>query len=254
MASYKSNPPTNRDTFVEYCLRRLGKPVIDINVDPDQINDRVDDAIQFYQTFHSDAMNKSYRRYQVTQADMDRRWISLPDYMLYVSRVWPLTTNSSNSSGMWSARYQMQLNDIYDLQQSGSLVNYTMTREFLEMLDLLLNGVPPVRFSRHMQRLFIDVEWSESLMVGDWMIIEGYMTLNPDDWPSVYNDMYLKKYATALIKKQWGDNLKKFANIQMPGGVTLNGQVIFDEAVEEIKAAEEECRNVWETPPEFFVG
>jgi len=155
---------------------------------------------------------------------------------------------------MWSARYQMMLNDIYDLQYAGALVNYDMTRQYLELLDMMLNGTPPVRFNRHMQRLFIDVEWGYELNVGDYIIIEGYESIDPDKYTSVYNDIFLKKYTTALFKRNWGNNLKKFEGITLPGGVTLNGQQIYDEAVEEIAKLEEEAQLKYEMPPMFFIG
>jgi len=148
----------------------------------------------------------------------------------------------------------MMLNDIYDLQYAGALVNYDMTRQYLELLDMMLNGTPPVRFNRHMQRLFIDVEWGYELNVGDYIIIEGYESIDPDKYTSVYNDIFLKKYTTALFKRNWGNNLKKFEGITLPGGVTLNGQQIYDEAVEEIAKLEEEAQLKYEMPPMFFIG
>jgi hypothetical protein len=155
---------------------------------------------------------------------------------------------------MWSARYQMHLNDVYDLQYAGALVNYEMTRQFLEMLDMQLNGVPPVRFNRHMNRLHIDVDWTRTIIAGDYIMIDAYATIDPTTYTDIYNDMFLKKYATALIKRQWGINLKKFEGIQLPGGVTMNGQLIYQEAVDEIKALEDEMETKYEKPVDFFVG
>lgn len=246
--------PSSRQLLSDYCLRNLGAPVIEINLDDDQIDDRIDEAIQFYRDYHSDAIIKTYRKHQCIAEDLTNKYVDLPESVLFVSRVLPLTNNNSFGSSMWSARYQMMLNDIYDLQYAGALVNYDMTRQYLEMLDMMLNGTPPCRFNRHMNRLFIDVEWGYELLEGDWFVVECYETVDPDAFTKVYNDLFLKKYTTALFKRQWGNNLKKFEGIQLPGGVTMNGQKIFDEAIDEIAKLEEEAQLKYEYPPSFFVG
>lgn len=246
--------PTTRQTLVDYCLRSLGAPVLEINIDEDQINDRVDEALQFYQEYHSDAVVKTYRKHQIGTQDVENKYISVPDSMMFVSRVFPLTNNSSNSTSMWSARYQLHLNDIFDLKYAGSMVNYTMTRMYLETLDLLLNGVPPVRFNRNMNRLFIDIHWSQDVVVGDYLIVEGYEVLDPEVYSDIYNDIFLKKYLTALLKKQWGANLIKFEGMQLPGGVTVNGRQIYDDAITDIQALEEQMDTKYSFPPDFFVG
>lgn len=246
--------PFSRQLLADYCLRSLGAPVIEINLDDDQIDDRIDESIQFYQEYHNDAIIRTFRKHQIAAADLQNKYIKLPQSLLFVSRVLPLINNNSFGSSMWSARYQMMLNDIYDLQYAGALVNYDMTRQYLELLDMMLNGVPPVRFNRHMQTLFIDVEWGYELKVGDYVIVEGYESIDPDSYNSVYNDMFLKKYTTALFKKQWGNNLKKFEGVTLPGGVTLNGQQIYNEALEEITKLEEEIQLRFEMPPVFFIG
>ena len=155
---------------------------------------------------------------------------------------------------MWSARYQMHLNDVYDLQYAGALVNYEMTRQFLEMLDMQLNGVPPVRFNRHMNRLYIDVDWTRTIIEGDYIMVDAYTTIEPEDYTDIYNDIFLKKYATALIKRQWGANLSKFEGIQLPGGVTMNGQKIFEDATADVLKLEDEMEAKYEKPIDFFVG
>jgi len=166
--------PSSRQQLIDYCLRSLGSPVIEINVDDDQVEDRVDEAIQFYQEYHSDAVIRTYTKHLITAQDVTNKYIDLPERYLFVSRIFPMTNNSSSSSGMWSARYQMHLNDVYDLQYAGALVNYEMTRQFLEMLDMQLNGVPPVRFNRHMNRLHIDVDWTRTIIEGDYIMIDAY--------------------------------------------------------------------------------
>lgn len=214
----------------------------------------MDDAIQFYREYHSDAIIRTYVKHQITALDVQNKYVDLPDRYLFVSRIFPMTNNSSSSSGMWSARYQMHLNDVYDLQYAGALVNYEMTRQFLEMLDMQLNGVPPVRFNRHMNRLFIDVDFGRTILEGDYIMIDAYTTIEPEEYTDIYNDLFLKRYTTALIKRQWGINLKKFEGIQLPGGVTMNGQQIYLEATEEIKQLEDEMESRYEKPVDFFVG
>lgn len=246
--------PSSRQELVDYCLRKLGAPVIEINIDDDQISDRVDDAVQYYREYHSDAVIRTYVKHQITTLDAANKYIDIPDRYIFVSRIFPMTNNSSSSSGMFSARYQMHLNDVYDLQYAGALVNYEMTRQFLEMLDMTLNGVPPVRFNRHMNRLYIDVDFANTIIPGDWIIIDASTTIDPDQYTDVYNDMFLKRYTTALIKKQWGANLIKFEGIQLPGGVTMNGRQLWDDANAEIDKLEDEMESRWEKPIDFFVG
>lgn len=246
--------PNSRQTLVDYCLRSLGAPVIEINIDDDQVSDRVDEAIQFYREYHSDAIIRDYRKHLITQQNITDGYISIPDQLLFVSRIFPLANNSTSSSGMWSARYQMHLNDVYDLQYAGALVNYEMTRQFLEMLDMQLNGVPPVRFNRHMNRLYIDLDYGYRINAGEYVMVDAYSAIDPETYTDIYNDMFLKKYTTALIKRQWGINLKKFEGIQLPGGVTMNGQQIYQEATEEIKQLEDEMDLKYSKPVDFFVG
>lgn len=246
--------PSSRQLLADYCLRSLGAPVIEVNLDDDQIDDRIDEALQFYKDYHSDAIVKNYRKHLVTADDLTNKYVDLPEQVLFVNRVLPLTNNNSYSGGIFSARYQMMLNDMFDLRQQGSLVNYEMTRQYLELLDMKLNGVPPVRFNRHMNRLFIDVEWGYSLKEGDYFIVECYDAVDEESFTTVYNDMFLKKYTTALFKRQWGNNLKKFEGIQLPGGVTMNGQTIYNEAVDEIAKLEEECQLKFEMPPTMMIG
>jgi len=245
--------PTSRQTLIDYCLRKLGAPVLEINVDDDQLDDRVDEALQFYTEYHSDACIKTYRKYKVVADDLTNKYVTLPDSFLFCSRVLPLT-NMSMGGGMFNAKYQMMLNDIYDLQYAGAITNWEMTMQYLELLDMTLNGTPPVRFNRNMNRLFIDVEWGYSLNVDDYFVIEGYEAIDPEAFTDIYNDIFLKKYTTALIKRQWGENMKKFEGIQLPGGVTMNGQKIWDEANEEITKLEEEMQLKYEYPPMFFTG
>lgn len=245
--------PTSRLELIEYCLRNLGKPVIEINVDEEQLEDRFEEALQFYQEYHSDAIIRHYRKHQVTQADIDNKYIDLPNNLMSVTRV--LAVENDNRSGMFSVDYQLHLNDIYDLRVPGTIINYVMTHQYMNLLDTTFQGLSQtVRFNRHVNRVYIDADWTADYHVGDYIVIEGYSTIDPDEYIDVYNDMFLKRYLTALIKRQWGVNMKKYEGIQLPGGVTLNGQQIYDEANDEIQRIEEEMQMKYEMPPMGEIG
>lgn len=246
--------PTSRQELIDYCLRALGAPVIQINVDDEQIDDRVDEAIQFYQDYHSDATILHYRKHKVTQADIDNRYIQIPENLIYVTRILPIGYSSNRN--MFSVDYQMHLNDIYDLRYPGSIINYEMTKQYMGLLDMTFeNGLDQrLRFNRHLNELHIDTDWVKDFNVDDYIIVEGYSTIHPDDYVDVYNDIFLKRYLTALIKRQWGINLKKFTGMQLPGGVEFNGQQIYDEANEEIKEIEEKMALKYEFPPMPAIG
>jgi hypothetical protein len=244
----------SKDTLIQYCLRQLGEPVITVNISDDQIDDDFDTALQFYQEFHSDAIIKRFRKHQITQTDMDNEYITLPDSLLFVSRVLPFYSNSTNRSE-FSLNYQLALNTVSDLFQMTDLVTYEMTRQHMNIIDQTFNGMDQlVRFSRHMNRLYIETAWGQTFKVGQYIIIEGYETLNPEEYTDVYNDLYLKKYLTALLKRHWAQNLGKFEGVQLPGGVTISASAMKEEAKQEIKDLEEEMESKWEMPPMFFVG
>jgi len=253
---------TNRDEFTDYCLRRLGAPVIDINVDPDQVQDRIDDALQYWQDYHFDGLQKVYWIHYVTQPDIDQKYLDLsntqdsegnPMEIVGISRIFPLF-DSQASVNMFDLRYQLRLNELYDFT-SASYINYTLTQQHLRSLELMFTGEVPIRFQRHMQKLFIDWAWgSGECPVGTVVVAESYALINPDVYGKVWNDRWLKEYATALIKRTWGANLKKFNNLQLPGGVTLNGDKIYDESFEEIKALEEQMQNEYGAPLEMFMN
>lgn len=247
--------PSTRQGLIDYCLRALGAPVIEINIDEDQIEDRVDEALQFYKEYHSDAIIQVYRKHEVTQDDIDNKYITIPEPLLFVSRVFPIAGVTGSSTSMFSAKYQLHLNDIYDLRHAGGLLNYDMTKQYLEMIDMKLNAqIPPSRFNRHMNRLYIDISWEDELVAGDHIIVDAYETISETQYTDIYNDIFLKKYLTALLKRQWGMNLIKFEGMQLPGGVTLNGRQIFDDATGEITELEETMQLKYEKPPHFFIG
>ena len=316
--------PSSRQNLIDYCLRSLGHPVIEINIDDDQLEDRVDEAIQFYRDFHYDAVESVYLKEQITASTLqivgvnaasfsigekitgassgattfvhaafaankvytktttgtftagetitgavsgtsavvtsmtlgnfDNKYITLNDSVLSVVRTLPLSSRS-NGISFFDAKYQLMLNNIQSLTNTD-IQYYTMLKMHINLINDLMSGQKPVRFNRHMNRLHIDLTWGEGgdLAIGDYIIIEAYRTLDPDTYTDVYNDGYLKRYTTALIKRQWGVNLKKFEGVQLPGGVTLNGQKIFDEAMDEIKELREEVKSTYELPVDFFTG
>lgn len=246
---------TSRETLVEYCLRNLGHPVIEVNVDDDQIDDRVDEALQMYQSYHSDSMVRSYLKYQVTADDITNEYITIPDALLYVVRILNVTAGVNSVDPLLDVEYKFRLNDLNALTNPESMISYALTKEHLAMMDMQFNGLSQrVAYSRHMNRLKIDFEWGTDIEEGQYLVLEGYQTINPETYTAVYNDQWLKKYCTALIKRQWGINTSKFEGVQLPGGVTLNGRQILEDAKEEIKELEEELRSAWELPSDFFIG
>ncbi len=246
--------PNSRQTLIDYCLRSLGAPVIEINIDEDQIEDRVDEGLQFYQHYHADAIEKVFLKHQVTQADIDNGYIPIPELVTDVIKLMPLRAPGS-SSGMFDIKYQMHLNDMFSLGYLGSLLEYSMAREYLSTLDMLIDSSDKfVSFDRHRDQLRIDMDWANEVNVDDYLVVEAYRILDPETYTDVYNDYYLKKYCTALLKRQWGANLIKFEGMVMPGGVTFNGRQLFDDANEELQKLEEEVRLNWEQPVDFYMG
>ena len=318
--------PATRQQLIDYCLRELGHPVIEINVDDDQVSDRIDAALQYYQDYHYDGVERLYLKQQVTATritlstgnassfalgvtvtgsssgayatvcselnttsngttllvkgstgnwttgetivgsngttaavvsvslgNVDRQYFELDDSIIGVRRVLPFSAVNTGQSYMWDISYQMRLNDMFDLL-STSIIYYEQVKSHLALIDQLLVGSKSFRFQRHQNRLYLDMSWNTDVSVGEYVIVECYKILDPNTWTDVYNDRFLKRYTTALIKKQWGNNLKKFAGIQMPGGVTLNGKEIYDEAVAEIEYLENEAQSTYVEPPDFMVG
>jgi hypothetical protein len=253
---------TNRKDFTDYCLRRLGFPVIDINVDDDQVHDRIDDALQYWQDYHFDGLQKVYYIKALLQTDIDQKYLDLsgsmdaqgnPMEIVGVTRIFPIS-DSQSTVNMFDLRYQLRLNELYDFT-SASYINYTLTQQHLRSLEIMFTGEVPIRFQRHMQRLYIDWNWGpQEAPVGSVVIAEAYAAINPDVYNMVWNDRWLKEYATALIKRTWGNNLSKFANLQLPGGVTLDGKTIQTEAITEIERLESEMETNFGAPLEFFLN
>ncbi len=253
---------TNRQTLKEYCLRRLGFPVIEINVDEDQIEDRIDDALQYWQDYHFDGLQKVYYIKAITQTDINNKYLDLTDVrddannsleIVGITRIFPIT-DSQATINMFDLRYQLRLNELYDFT-SASYINYTLTHQHLRSLEIMFSGEVPIRFQRHMRKLYIDWAWGRSAApVGSIVVAECWANINPDVYNRVWNDRWVKEYATALIKRTWGNNLKKFSGVQLPGGVTLNGKEIFDEAILEIKDLEAEMQDKYSLPVDWYMN
>ena len=265
--------PATRENLKQYALRALGKPVIEINADDDQLEDRIDEALQFYQQYHYDGIRRTYLKYQYTQADYDRinantsevatknsistTWqegngfIVVPESIISVINIFPFS--SKGTLNLFDVRYQLRLNDLYDFS-STSIVNYDVVMRHLDFLDHILVGEKPLRYNQNDNRLYIDMDWKNDLQVGEFLVIECYRKLDPSVYTDVFNDMMLKRYVTALFKKQWGANLSKFNGVAMLGGTTLNGQQIFSEALTDIERLEKEIRDSFEMSQPLMIG
>lgn len=243
---------TSRAELIDHCLRALGAPVIEINVDEDQVEDRVDDALQYYQTYHDDAILRTYFKHELTQTDIDNSYINVPDSLVSVTRL--IQHGKQGGDSLFDMGYHLRLNDVFQLGgMSGQIQSYLQRMQNLELIDSSLNSTEFLRFNRHMNRIHID-EGFDGLDVGDYIVLEGYEIVDPETYTDVYNDMFLKKYLTALIKKQWGANMMKFDGFTLPGGITMNGRQMFDDAVEEINKLEEEMQLAWQGVDEFIMG
>ena len=282
--------PSTRQGLIDYCLRRLGAPVLEINVDDDQIDDLVDDALQYFQERHYDGVERMYLKYQITQDDINRgsatnqsgssntvgivtttgtssnvpglgtitsnfyetsNFIQVPDSVIGIEKIFKFDT-SSISGGMFSIKYQLFLNDLYYFN-SVELLQYAMTKTYLEDIDHLLTTDKQVRFNKRQDRLYLDIDW-KAQTVGSYMIIDCYRALDPASFTQIYNDSFLKKYLTALIKRQWGQNLIKFNGVKLPGGIELNGRQIFDDAERELSDIQSRMSMDYELPPFDFIG
>ena len=266
--------PASRDNLKEYALRALGKPVIEINVDDDKVDDRIDEGLQYFAQFHYDAIRRTYLKYKYTQADKDRmtvdgsaesvtknsvttswtegqNFLVVPESVVSVINIFPFS-NKGNLN-LFDVRYQLRLNDLYDFS-STSIINYDVVLRHLDFLDHILVGEKPYRFNQHDNRLYIDMDWKNDLAVDEYLVIECYRKLDPTVYTDVYNDIHLKRYVTALIKKQWGANLSKFNGVAMIGGVSLNGQQIFSEALTDLEKLENDIRSTFELNPAMMIG
>lgn len=321
---------TTRQEFAEYCLRALGAPVLEINVDDDQVEDRIDEALEYWRQYHHEGIEKVYLKQLIDASTLiltsnnaetfplsttvtgqisgakaivveqqgtsstgntlvvryvtgtfvagetitsssdpivtgtlaatnfyvegvtEKRYFEVPDSVYGVTRIIPFTAANNSTKSIFDIQYQLRLNDLYDLT-STSIIYYKSVMSHLALLDLELNGKPMCRFNRLQNRVYPDINWTDNIVPGQYMVIEAYRALDPTQFTRVWNELWLKHYTTALIKRQWATNLKKFSGIQLPGGVTLDGQSMYNEAIQEIKDLEYELQNK-AAPLEFFMG
>ena len=277
--------PASRQELIDYCKRQLGAPVLEINVAEEQIDDLLDDAIQYFQERHFDGVSPMYLKYQVTEEDIKRgrapqgsqvgivttntaatiagvstsfKWeetsnyLQVPPNIIGVTKVFHFDGSSSITNNMFSVKYQLFLNDIY-FWGAMEMLTYAMTKTYLSDVEFLLTTQKQIRFNQRMDRLYLDIDW-DTLTKGDWLIMDCFMALNPNDYYRVWNDSFLKLYATALIKRQWGQNLMKFQGVKLPGGVELNGRQIYDDAQKELDGIRERMSNTYELPPLDMIG
>lgn len=234
-------PPTNREEFKDYCLRKLGAPVIDINVAEEQVQDRIDEAISFFRDYHYDGSVLVYLKHELTQTDIDNGWIPVPSRLLGVTRIFDLSSSISTGTGMFNVNYQFVLNNIQDMN-GYEMTNYYMTMQHLEFIREVLVGKPMIRYNRHVDKLYLDSS-NKMFYPGMFIIMEAYDIVDGDEYLDFWKDRWLQNYATVLIKENWGSNLTKFENIQLMGGMVFNGQQILNDAREERLRLEEQAIN-----------
>ena len=280
--------PASRSQFIDYCKRQLGAPVLEINVADEQIEDIVDDAVQFFQERHFDGVSQAYLKYKITQDDIDRgrasmetgkkqtgittttatadiagtdvtfsyyensNFLQIPPSVIGVTKIYHFDGTNTMTNNMFSVKYQMFLNDIY-YWGSTELLTYAMTKTYLEDINFLLTTEKQIRFNKRMDRLYLDIDWG-SVSKDDWLVIDCFRQLDPSDYARVWNDSFLKKYTTALLKRQWGQNLLKFQGVKLPGGVELNGRQIYDDAEKDLEIIREQMSNTYELPPLDMIG
>lgn len=228
---------STRQGLADFCLRKLGAPVINIEVDDDQVSDAIETAIQTWQEYHFDGIERDYVKHQITSDDLTNHYIPIDEDIFGIIRVIPWVM--SFGDGLFDVTYQLRMNDLRNLS-SGTLNYFTSTMEYLSILDFFLRREKQFRFNRRMNRLYLDINWQGDLPLGSYIIVEVYRTVDVDTYVEAFNDIWLKKYATAQIKSYWGANLRKYQNIALPGGIVLDGKAIHDEAVQEINKLEED--------------
>jgi hypothetical protein len=244
--------PASREELKEYCLRRLGAPVLEINVADEQVEDCIEMALQYYHDYHFDGVQKVYLAHEVTDTDVQNRYIDIPQEIIGVVNIFDVG-NSFSTNNLFNIRYQIALNDLFAFNY-GPFAPYYMALQNIALAEEMFVGKQGLRYNRHQNKLFIDMSWGEKVLVGEYIIVEAYQIVDPETFNDVFNDLWLKRYATAQIKKQWGINLKKYEGLQMPGGVTFNGQTIYTEAEEEITKLEEEMLNSYSLPVSDMMG
>lgn len=246
-------PPNSRRKFKEYIMRRLGFPVTEINVDDQQVEDRIDDALSYYQEYHFDGSEQCFYKHQITADDIANKFITVPVEIMGITKlVDGMGLGIHAGSSLFDVTYQMMLNDFFNLTQE-SIVPYYLAMRHINMFSELFNATPGIRFNRKTDKLYVDTNWSK-YQAGNYMVFDCYKYINPEDHPEVWQDKWLLRYGTALVKRQWGENLKKHDGITILGGRTLNGQKIWDEAVQEIKDLEDEMIHSFSLPVTDMFG
>ena len=277
--------PNSKQTLVDYCLRQLGAPVLEINIDDDQIDDLVDDTLQLFNERHYNGVERMYLKYVLTQDDIDRgqatgtagvgivtttttsngvgiastnfnwyensNYLQVPESVIGVEKIFKFDT-SSISGSMFSIKYQLFLNDLYYFN-SVELLQYSMVKTRLEDIDFLLSTDKQIRFNQRQDRLYLDIDWAAE-REGTFLVLDCLRALDPDSFTQVYNDYFVKKYLTALMKRQWGQNLIKFKGVKLPGGIELNGREIYEDGQRELDAIKERMSQEYELPPLDFIG
>ena len=244
--------PNSKATLKEYCLRKLGKPVIEINIDDDQMDDRIDEAFLYYQDYHFDGVEKTWLKHQVTADDKTNEYITVTDSnTIGIINIFDIG-DATSTNNLFNVRYQIALNDLYDLSRYD-LVPYFMNFMNIRFIEEMLVGKQPLRYNRHQNRLSIDMDWGK-VTVGDYIIAEVYKKLDPDTYTDVYNDRWLQRYVTCLFKIQWGSNLTKFVGMQLPGGVQFNGEQILQQGLDEKQRLEEEMISSYSLPVHDMTG
>ena len=279
--------PATRSQLIDYAKRQLGAPVLEINVADEQVEDILDDSIQYFQERHFDGVLQTYLKYQFTQEDVGRgkgpgkdgvtglttttasstidgvsvqfdwkensNYLQVPPSVIGVTKVFRFDGSNTVTNNMFSVKYQLFLNDVaFNLGYDG-LLSYAMTKTYLSDIDYLLTTEKQIRFNQRMDRLYLDIDW-ESVTVGDWLILDCFRTLDPNDYTRVYNDSFLKKYFTANLKRQWGQNLIKFQGVKLPGGVELDGRAIYEDGMKDLEVIREMMSNTYELPPLDMIG
>ncbi len=278
--------PSTRQELIDYCKRKLGAPVLEINVADEQIEDLVDDTIQFFQERHFDGVYPTFYKYQITQGDIDRgraglgrsniglastsvttnivgtattftytensNYLQVPPNIIGINKIFTFDGTNTITNNMFSVKYQLFLNDVY-YWGTTELLSYAMVKTYLEDLDFLPNTQKQIRFNKRQDRLYLDIDWG-AVSPGQYIIIDCYSTLDPNDYSRVWNDSFIKPYLTALIKRQWGQNMMKFTGVKLPGGVELNGRQMFDDAQREIDILMEKMSSTYELPPLDMIG
>jgi len=248
--------PSNRKEFTNYCLRKLGKGVIEINIDPDQVDDRIDEALDFWRNFHHDSVERMFLQHQITQTDIDNKYITMNDNIMGITRIFPPSGSSgSGNINMFDLRYQIRLNDFHSFYVgTNTHLDYYLIRRQLEMIDMFYVGEPGMQFNRLSGRIYLYWDWDSDIQEGEYIILECEVALDPDVHTRMWSDRMLQRYAVALLKQQWAQNLSKYQNVQLLGGIMMNGQEMYVQATQEIAELEEQIRETFQVPPHFITG